>query len=153
EDVDGDGGSISHRSESGVFRTLRGSRGNRHSHEWLQIKLTDGTEISAWRHFDRGRANRVIPPSVATAIRPNGEVTPATEFHLDRVSFLRDPGVGAPADSRESARYFADRSHLSVPAWRLDLISEPMVAAPAHELPIPYWSGPIGVTGTLGGVP
>jgi hypothetical protein len=153
EDVDGDGGSISHRSESGIFRTLRRSRGNRHSHEWLQIQLTDGTEISAWRHFDRGRANRVIPPCVATAIGPNGEVTSATEFHLERVSFLRDPRVGAPADSREPARYFADRSHLSVPAWRLDLISEPIVAAPAHELPIPYWSGPIGVTGTLGGVP
>ena len=153
EDVDGDGGWIAHRSESRLLRTLRRSRANRHSHEWLQIQLADGTEISVWLHFDRDRANRVVPPSVATAIGANGEVTSATEFHLERLSFVRDPRAGAAADSLESARYFADCYHLSVPAWRLDLISEPMFAAPAHELPIPYWSGPTAVTGTLDGVP
>ncbi len=153
EDVDGDGGWIAHRLASRVPRPHGRSRGNRHSHEWLQIQLADGTNISAWLHFDRGRANRVVPPSVATAIGPNGEITSATEFHLERLSFVRDPRVDAAADSLESGKYFADCYHLSVPAWSLDLVSAPLVAAPAHELPIPYWNGPTGLTGTLDGVP
>src|SRR5262245_32701039 len=99
EDVDGDGGWIAHRSASRVLRPHRRSRGNRHSHEWLQIQLANGTEISTWLQFDRDRANRVVPPSIATAIGPNGEVTSATEFHLERLSFVRDPRVGAAADS------------------------------------------------------
>jgi hypothetical protein len=143
EEVDGDGGWIAHRSASRVLRAHRGLHEDRYSHEWRQIQLADGTEISVWMYFDRRRANRVIPPTVATAIGPNGEVASTTEFHLERRSFARDL----------QRKYFSDGYRLYVPSWSLDLVSEPLVAAPAHELPIVYWNGPTRLAGTLDGVP
>jgi hypothetical protein len=42
---------------------------------------------------------------------------------------------------------------LYVPSWSLDLVSEPLVAAPAHDLPMVYWNGPTRLAGNLDGVP
>ena len=56
---------------------------------------------------------------------------------------MRDPGlVRAAQPLTRGAQYLADRYRLRVPAWELDLLSEPLVPAPAHALPIEYWSGP-----------
>jgi hypothetical protein len=153
EDVDGDGGWIAYRSAPRVLRARRRLREDRYSHEWRQIQLADGTEISVWMHFDRRRANRLIPPSVATAIGPSGEVASTTEFHLERRSFVRDPEPGAAPYSPAARKYFSDRYRLYVPSWSLDLVSEPLVAAPAHALPMAYWNGPTRLAGTLDGVP
>ena len=40
----------------GSSALMEGHRGYRHSHEWRQIQLDNGTEMSAWLHFDRDRA-------------------------------------------------------------------------------------------------
>jgi hypothetical protein len=151
--VDGDGGWIAHRPAARVLRARRRLREDRYSYEWRQIQLADGTEISVWMQFDRRRANRLIPPSVATAIGPNGEVASTTEFHLERHSFVRNPEAGAAPYSPEARKYFSDRYRLYVPSWSLDLVSEPLVAAPAHALPMAYWNGPTRLAGTLDGVP
>ena len=90
---------------------------------------------------------------MATAAGPNGEVTSTTDFHLERLSFVRDPQAVAPRHPLEGTKYFADRYRLCIPAWGLDLVSEPFVAAPAHAFPIEYWSGPTRLTGTLDGTP
>jgi hypothetical protein len=153
EEVDGDGGWIAHRSAPHVLRVHPRLHEDRYPHEWRQIQLADGTEISVWMHFDRRRANRVIPPSIAIAIGPNGEVASTTEFHLERRSFVRDLQAGAVPFSPDARQYFSDRYRLYVPSWNLDLVSEPLVGAPAHELPIAYWNGPTRLAGTLDGVP
>jgi hypothetical protein len=153
EEVDGDGGWIAHRSAARVLRARRRLREDHYSHEWRQIQLADGTEISVWMHFDRRRTNRVIPPSVAIAIGPNGEVASTTEFHLERRSFARDLQAGAAPYSAEARKYFSDRYRLYVPSWSLDLVSEPLIAAPALELPMAYWNGSTRLAGTLDGVP
>jgi hypothetical protein len=46
-----------------------------------------------------------------------------------------------------------DRHRITSAAMRLDLIGEPLVAAPAHGLPIEYMEGPYRYQGTLGGRP
>jgi hypothetical protein len=50
-------------------------------------------------------------------------------------------------------KYYTDRYRLRVPAWDLDVRSEPLVAAPAHAFPIEYWSGPTRLEGTMNGKP
>ena len=55
--------------------------------------------------------------------------------------------------STRGARYLADRYRLRVPAWQLDVFSEPLVPAPAHALPIEYWSGPTRIQGIMAGQP
>jgi hypothetical protein len=128
-------------------------RRRRYQHELLQIQLDDGTAISVWMHFDRRRANRPMPPTLAIAVRANGEVASTTDFHLERRSFVRDPEVVMPRASLGQAQYFADRYRLRIPVWGLDLLSEPCVTAPAHAFPVEYWSGPTRLTGTLDGAP
>jgi hypothetical protein len=46
-----------------------------------------------------------------------------------------------------------DRHRITCTTLKLDLIGEPLVAAPAHGLPIEYMEGPYRYRGTLGGEP
>jgi hypothetical protein len=110
--------------------------------------------MSVWLHFDRRRHNRVIPFSGATAAGPQNQVLSTTAFEIERLSFVRDPGDIAPRYALTSgAKYFSDRYRLRIPAWDLDVRSEPLVDAPAHAFPIEYWSGPTRLEGTMNGKP
>jgi hypothetical protein len=110
--------------------------------------------MSVWLHFDRRRHNRVIPFSGATAAGPQNQVLSTTDLELERVSFVRDPGRVAPRYSLTAgAKYFTDRYRLRIPAWDLDVRSEPLVVAPAHAFPIEYWSGPTRLNGVMNGKP
>jgi hypothetical protein len=81
-------------------------------------------------------------------------VLTTSEYQIDRLSFVRDPGLIRPRYGlARSGAYFADRYRLRIPEWELDLVSEPLVAAPAHLFPIEYWSGPTRVAGTIGEQP
>jgi hypothetical protein len=51
------------------------------------------------------------------------------------------------------ARYLPDRHRLTSRLLDLDLTGEPLVAAPAHGLPIDYMEGPYRYRGTLRGKP
>jgi hypothetical protein len=46
-----------------------------------------------------------------------------------------------------------DRHRIRCPTLQLDLIGEPLVAAPAHGLPIEYMEGPYRYHGTMWGKP
>ena len=50
-------------------------------------------------------------------------------------------------------RFMPDRHRLRSAALQLDLTGEPLVAAPAHGLPIEYMEGPYRYRGTLRGEP
>ncbi len=67
---------------------------------------------------------------------------------------MRDPGHVPPRyPLTRGPKYFTDRYRLRVPAWDLEVESEPLVAAPAHALPIEYCSGPTRVWGRMNGQP
>ncbi|MET0153789.1 MAG: hypothetical protein ABW298_14420, partial [Candidatus Binatia bacterium] len=91
EAVDGESGWIVRQWRPRFLRARGGFRRSRYQHELRNIQLEDGTAISVSMHFDRQRANRLMPPALATAAGPNGEVTSTTDFHLERLSFVRDP--------------------------------------------------------------
>jgi hypothetical protein len=152
EDVDGDCGWIDRQWAPRYLGVHSGMRNRRYRHEWRELHLDNGIEMSIWTHVDRRRANRLIPFSGATAAGPKGEVEATTDLEIEHLSFVRDPGDVLPRYPLSGAKYFADRYRLRIPSWDLDLTSEPLVAMPAHALPIEYWSGPTRVQGTLGGV-
>ncbi len=154
EEVDGDSGWIDRQWTPRYLGVHSDRRNTGYRHEWRQIHLDNGVEMSVWLHFDRHRHNRVIPFSGATAAGPEHQVMATTEFQIDRLSYVRDPGAVRPQYPLGTGpKYLADRFRLRVPAWQLDVFSEPLVSAPAHCLPIDYWSGPTRVRGIMGGRP
>ena len=151
EAVIGDCGWIARRWAPKFLRGHGRRRGRHHRHEWRQIQLGDGSEISVLMHFDQRRASRLMPPSLAIATGPNGEIAWTADFQLERQSFVRAPHILGLRDPSEGGLYFADRYRLYIPAWSLDLVSESLVAAPVHAFPIEYCCGPTRLTGTLDG--
>jgi len=154
EAVDGDCGWIDRQWTPRHLGVHNDRTGSRYRHEWRQIHLDNGMEMSVWLHVDRHRHNRPIPFASATLATGDGRVLTTSEYQVDRLSFVRDPGHIRPRYglSRRGG-YFADRYRLRIPAWEIDLCSEPLVAAPAHAFPIEYWSGPTRIRGTVGEQP
>lgn len=146
EEVDGDCGWIDHQWSA----RLAPWNAARYGSERRQIHLDNGIEIAVWTQIDRRRGNRVIPYSGATAAGPRGEIDATTNVRVDTLSFARDPRDVEAVRPSEGPKYFADRYRLLIPGWDLDLVSEPIVATPAHGLPRDYWNGPTRVRGTLG---
>jgi predicted secreted hydrolase len=154
EEVDGDCGWIDRQWTPRHLGTHNDRRASIYRHEWRQLHLDNGVEMSVWLHFDRRRNNRIIPFSGATAAGPQNQVSSTTDFELERLSFVRDPGHVAPRFAlAQGPKYFTDRYRLRIPAWDLDVQSEPLVVAPAHAFPIEYWSGPTRLEGTMNGKP
>jgi predicted secreted hydrolase len=154
EEVDGDCGWIDRQWTPRHLGVYNDRRATLYRHEWRQLHLDNGVEMSVWLHFDRRRGNRVIPFSGVTAAGPQNEVWSTTDFEVERLSFVRDPGHVAPRYAlTDGAKYFTDRYRLRIPVWDLDVGSEPLVVAPAHAFPIEYWSGPTRLTGTMNGKP
>jgi predicted secreted hydrolase len=152
EDVEGDCGWIDRQWAPRYLGVHNGLRATRYAHEWREIHLDNGVELSVWLHFDRRRHDRIVPFAGATAVGPEHELAATTELTLDRLSFVRDPRTIEPLRRIGSGgAYFTDRYRLHVPEWDLELFSEPLVPAPAHRLPIEYWSGPTRITGALAG--
>jgi len=133
----------------GVHQNVRSTR---YRHEWRQLHLDNGVELSVWLQVDCRRHNRPIPFSGATAATPNGEVLYTSNYTVERESFVRDPGIVQPRLAvKHHAKYFTDAYRLRIPAWDLDVRSEPLVPYPAHDFPIEYWSGPTRLEGTMHG--
>jgi len=152
DEVDGDSGWIDRQWTPRHLGVHSDRRNTGYRHEWRQIHLDNGVEMSVWLHVDRHRTNRPIPFCGVTAAMPDHQVRATTEFEIERLSYVRDPGLVRPMYSLgRGAAYFADRYRLRVPALDLDLQSEPLVEAPAHQLPVEYWSGPTRVEGAMGG--
>jgi hypothetical protein len=152
EEVAGDAGWIDRQwmpRHVGVHQDLRNRR---YRHEWRQLHLDNGVELSVWLQVDRGRHDRMIPFSGATAAGPTGEVLATTDFDLERLTFVRDPGLVRPRFAlTRGPRYFTDAYRLRIGAWDFDVLSEPLCPTPAHGFPIEYWSGPTRLRGTMGG--
>jgi Predicted secreted hydrolase len=132
---------------------------DRYGHQWSQLFLDNGWAFSLWRQFDRREEDREVMFTGLTACDPAGRTVFADDLAVDILSYVRDPGLIEPlladvqdlAGRRSSNRYVFDAVRLRVPSLALDVVTTPLVAAPAHHMPVDYFSGPTRVTGTMAG--
>lgn len=154
DEVRGDAGLIDRQYAREHFGKYTDLGNTRHRHEWRVLHLDNGWDMSVWQQFDAERGDRLVPFSGVTAQGPDGTVRATTDFHVERLSFVRDPGHVKPMKALPNGTAFlTDRFHLTVRDWGLSVTAEPYVAAPAHGMPIEYWNGPIRVIGQMGGRP
>lgn len=131
----------------------------RYGHQWSQLSLDNGWEFGLWRHFNRLSQDRVVPFSGLTATDPTGQTLFIDDYTIESLSYVRDPNLIKPllADAqnatgiRAQIRYFFDAFRLRAPSLGLDVVSAPLVAAPAHLMPVDYFSGPTSLSGTMNG--
>ena len=126
------------------------------SHEWRTITLDNGVDMSIWRQFDRMDGNAVQPFTGVTVSYPDPAMAPecADDVEVTVSSYVRWPDAIRPLlKPLASARFMPDRHRLRCASLQLDLTGEPLVAAPAHGLPIEYMEGPYRYRGTLRGEP
>jgi predicted secreted hydrolase len=124
------------------------------SHEWRTINLDNGVDLSIWRQFDRTNDNALLPFSGATTSSGDADPQYADDVEVTVTSYVRWPESVSPLVRPLSAvRYMPDRHRLTSRQLDLDLTGEPLVAAPAHALPIEYMEGPYRYQGTLRGKP
>ncbi len=125
------------------------------SHEWRTINFDNGVDMSIWRQFLRTEGNALQPFTGITTSYPDSRPPQCAEdFEVTITSYVRWPDairtlIRPPA----KARYMPDRHRIICAAIELDIVGEPLVAAPAHGLPIEYMEGPYRYRGTLAGEP
>ena len=126
------------------------------SHEWRTINFDNGVDLSIWRQFDRTNGNALQPFTGATTSHPDPAIAPecAEDIEVTVSSYVRWPEAIRPlVRPLAPARYMPDRHRISCPTLQLEIIGEPLVAAPAHGLPIEYMEGPYRYHGTMWGNP
>jgi predicted secreted hydrolase len=124
------------------------------SHEWRTVNLDNGVDLSIWRQFDRINHNALLPFSGATTSSGDADPEYADDIEVTVTSYVRWPESVSPlVRPLSAARYMPDRHRLTSRKLGLDLTGEPLVAAPAHALPIEYMEGPYRYQGTLRGKP
>ena len=126
------------------------------SHEWRTINFDNGVDMSIWRQFDRTNGNAPQPFTGVTTSYPDPAIPPecAEDVEVSTTSYVRWPDEVRPlVRPPASARYMPDRHRITCASLQLDLVGEPLVAAPAHGLPIEYMEGPYRYRGTLWGKP
>jgi predicted secreted hydrolase len=126
------------------------------SHEWRTINLDNGVDMSIWRQFDRLDGNALQPFTGVTVSYPDPATAPecAEDVEVTVSSYVRWPdAVRSLVKPLAPARFMPDRHRLRCASLELDLTGEPLVAAPAHGLPIEYMEGPYRYHGTLRGEP
>ncbi|OMC10938.1 lipocalin-like domain-containing protein [Mycobacterium sp. SP-6446] len=124
------------------------------SHEWRTINLDNGIDLSIWRQFDRTNGNALQPFTGVTTSYPDPAMAPecAEDVEVTVSSYVRWPETVRPlVRPLARARYLPDRHRITCATLKLDLVGEPLVAAPAHGLPIEYMEGPYRYRGTLRG--
>src|ERR1700753_2442121 len=122
------------------------------SHEWRTINFDNGVDLSIWRQFDRTNGNALQPFTGVTTSYPDPAIAPecAEDIEVTVSSYVRWPESIRPlVRPLARARYMTDRHRITCATLKLDLIGEPLVAAPAHGLPIEYMEGPYRYHGTL----
>jgi hypothetical protein len=154
EDVDGQVGWIDRQWAPSDFTAHQDWRSTRYRSEWRVMHFDDGWNMSLFHQYLRPARNAVVPWSGLSAQGPAPEfaIKETTRVELGVPEFIRSPGVvRAMSMLTEGPRYFPYRYRVRVPDWEMDVAAQPFVAAPAHGLPIEYWTGPVHLAGTLFG--
>jgi len=124
------------------------------AHEWRTINLDNGVDLSIWRQFDRTNRNALQPFSGATVSAPDADPDYADDVAVTVTSYVRWPdSIRTLVPPPTNLRLLPDRHRLMSRKLGLDLTGEPLVAAPAHALPLEYMEGPFRYRGTYRGRP
>lgn len=125
------------------------------SYEWRTIHLDNGADVVAWRQFDRRDRNAPRPFTGATVAYADGRAPECVEdIEVSTESYVRWPeSVRQLMRAPVAARYLPDRHVFTSRALELELSGVPLVAAPAHTLPVEYMEGPFLFEGTMRGEP
>jgi len=156
EDVDGQVGWIDRQWAPDDFTAHQDWRSTRYRSEWRVIQLDDGWDMSCFHQYQRNVRNAVVPWTGLSAQGPSPtfELRATPEVELTIPEFIRSPGIVRGMSMLTGGpRWFPHRYRLRAPAWDLDVHAEPLVDAPAHGLPIEYWTGPVRISGTHAGKP
>lgn len=123
------------------------------SYEWRTIHLDNGADVVAWRQFDRRDRNALRSFTGATVAYADGQDPECVEdIEVRTESYVRWPeSVRQLMRAPVSARYLPDRHTFTSKALGLELSGVPLVAAPAHTLPVEYMEGPFLFEGTMRG--
>ena len=152
EDVDGTVGWIDRQWAVDDFSVHQDRHSSRYRHEWRVMQFDDGWDMSCFHQYQRDAHNLVVPWTGLSAQGPPPEWPLRTTDHMqvEILEFIRSPGiVRGTSMLTEGPRYFPHRYRMTVGDWGMDVRAEPLVDAPAHALPIEYWTGPVRLEGTL----
>lgn len=156
EDVEGNVGWIDRQWAEDDFTAYQDWRSTRYRHEWRVMQFDNGWDMSCFLQYNRQQHNALVPWSGLSAQgpEPGFELRATTAVTVDVLDFIKSPGtVRARSMLTEGPRYFPHRYRMRVPEWEMDVRAEPLVDAPAHNLPIEYWTGPVRLDGVLFGRP
>ena len=156
EEVEGDVGWIDRQWAPSDFSAQQDRHSTRYRNEWRVMQFENGWDMSCFHQYHRPERNAVVPWSGLSAQGPGPAFTLRSTSHvmLTTPEFIRSPGVvRARYMLSEGPRWFPHRYRLQAPDWDMDVSAEPLVDAPAHGLPIEWWSGPVRLSGTAFGAP
>lgn len=156
EDVEGRVGWIDRQWAESDFSVHEDRHSTRYRNEWRVIQLDDGWDMSCFHQYQRDARNAVVPWTGLSAQGPGPDfpIRSTTRIELVVPEFIRSPGiVRGQSMLTEGPRWFPARYRLRAPEWELDVESTPLVEAPAHALPIEYWTGPVSIRGAAFGHP
>ena len=154
EDVVGNVGWIDRQWAVDDFSVHQDRHSSRYRNEWRVIQLDDGWDMSCFHQYQRDAHDAVVPWTGLSAQGPGPayELRATPRVYLTIPEFIRSPGiVRATSMLTEGPRWFPRRYRLRAPEWGLDLRGDPLVDAPAHALPIEYWTGPVRIEAQLEG--
>jgi hypothetical protein len=133
---------------SGIFTPT----GRQHSHEWRQINLENGIDLSIWRQFDRLKANKIIRDTGITFYV--NDSSPYSSYNdedieVEYISYAKFPSdiykVLIPPPSKN---IWMPSSHIiTSKSLGMKLTCVYNTAQPAQTLPIEYFEGPATWTG------
>lgn len=152
EPVDGEVGWIDRQWAVHDFSRHQDRRSARYRNEWRVMQFDNGWDMSCFHQYLRPARNAVVPWTGISAQgpAPSYELRTTTDVALELPEFIRSPGVVRGRELlTDGPRYFPYRYRLTAPALALDVSSTPWVDAPAHDLPIEYWTGPVQISGRL----
>ncbi len=154
EPVEGHVGWIDRQWAEADFTKHQDRQSTRYRHEWRVMQFDNGWDMSCFHQYNRHAHNMLVPWTGMSAQgpAPDFELWSTHRVELMHPEFIRSPGiVRGQAMLTEGPRYFPYRYRMLVPEWDLDVSSEPFIEAPAHQLPIEYWTGPVKIRGVVFG--
>jgi hypothetical protein len=152
ERVDGEVGWIDRQWAVHDFSRHQDRRSARYRNEWRVMQFTNGWDMSCFHQYLRPARNAVVPWTGFSAQGPGPafELRSTSRVELDIPAFIRSPGIVRGRELlTDGPRYFPYRYRLVAPELGLDVACEPWVDAPAHDLPIEYWTGPVSIAGRV----
>ena len=154
EEVEGDTGWIDRQWAVDDFTVHQDWRSTRYRNEWRVMHFDNGWDMSCFHQYHRHQRNAVVPWTGVSAQgpAPDFELRATHRVQVETPEFIRSPGVvRARTMLTDGPRYFPHRYRLRVPDWDMDVEAEPLVDAPAHDLPMEYWTGPVRISGRVFG--